>query len=189
MLEEPKDHAVIGGRDENLHYEGGHNPEYHTVVLGNTDEQQKQRLLQTRPHKQHRRNHSQRASGENQRRNHSQRACGEKNEVKQHGYEDRAGRTSKIWSNDEKNREEQSQQQAEEQSQQQAEEQSQQQARQEQSQRQAREERSQQQASEPKDCDRDKAKYEEKHTTEESCSKQVAKHPRKNADIQQGSTR
>ena len=36
--------------------------------------------------KQHRRNHSQGASGENPRRN--QRACGEKNEVKQQGYED-----------------------------------------------------------------------------------------------------
>ena len=40
-----------------------------------------------------------------------QRASGEKNEVKQHGYED-SEKTSKIWSNDEKNREEQSQQQA-----------------------------------------------------------------------------
>ena len=57
---------------------------------------------------------------ENQRRNHSQRACGEKNEVKQQVYEDRTRRTSKIWSNDEKNREEQSQQQAEEHGQQQA---------------------------------------------------------------------
>ena len=43
---------MVGGRDENLHYEGGHNPEYHTVVLGNTDEQQKQRLPQNRPQKQ-----------------------------------------------------------------------------------------------------------------------------------------
>ena len=54
--------------------------------------------------KKHKRNHSQRASGERIRK--------EKNEVKQHGYEDRARRTSKIWSNNEKNREEQSQQQA-----------------------------------------------------------------------------
>ena len=43
--------------------------------------------------------------------------------------------------------------------------------------------------SEPKVCDRDKAKYEEKHTTEESCSQPVPKHPRTNAYIQQGSTR
>ena len=44
-----------------------------------------------------------------------------KRREKQQGYEDRARRTSKIWSNDEKNREEQSQRQAEEHSQQQAE--------------------------------------------------------------------
>ena len=69
--------------------------------------------------KKHRRNHSQRASGE--------RIRDEKNEAKQQGYEDRARRTSKIWSNAEKNREEQSQQH----SQQQAEEHSQRQARRE----------------------------------------------------------
>ena len=40
--------------------------------------------------------------------------------------------------------------------------------------------------SEPKDCDRDKAKYEEKHLTEESCSQPVPKHPRTDADVQQG---
>ena len=38
----------------------------------------------------------------------------------------------------------------------------------------------------PKDFDRDKAKYEEKHSTEESCSKPVPKHPRTGADVQQG---
>ena len=40
--------------------------------------------------------------------------------------------------------------------------------------------------SEPEDCDRDKAKYEEKHITEESCSQPVPKHPRTDADVQQG---
>ena len=85
----------------------------------------------------HRRNHSRGASGENPRQNHSQRASGEKHEVKQQGYEDSEKKT-KIWSDDEKNREEQSHQQAEEQSQRQArQEHSQQQAREEQSQRQA----------------------------------------------------
>ena len=39
---------------------------------------------------------------------------------------------------------------------------------------------------EQKDYDRDKAKYEEKHSTEESCSQPVPKHPRTDADIQQG---
>ena len=38
----------------------------------------------------------------------------------------------------------------------------------------------------PKDCDRDKAKYEEKHSTEESCSQPVPKHLRTDADVQQG---
>ena len=52
------------------------------------------------------------------RRNHSQRASGEKIEEKQQGYKD-SEKNTKIWSGDEKNREEQSQQQAEEQSQQQ----------------------------------------------------------------------
>ena len=47
MLEEPQDHAVTGGRDESLHYEGGHSPEHRTVALENTDEQQKQRTSQT----------------------------------------------------------------------------------------------------------------------------------------------
>ena len=71
--------------------------------------------------------------------------------------------------NDEKNREEQSQQQAEEQSQQQA-----------------REEHGQQQARQPKVNDRDKAKYDEKHSTEESCSQPVPKHLRSDADVQEG---
>ena len=39
--------------------------------------------------------------------------------------------------------------------------------------------------SKPKDCDRDKAKYEEKPSTEESCSQPVPKHPRTDADVQQ----
>ena len=39
--------------------------------------------------------------------------------------------------------------------------------------------------SEPKDCDRDKAKYDEKHITEESCSQPVPEHPRTDADVQQ----
>ena len=30
---EPTDHAVTRGRDVSLRYEGGHNPENHTVVL------------------------------------------------------------------------------------------------------------------------------------------------------------
>ena len=62
--------------------------------------------------------------------------------------------------NDEKNSEEHSQQQAEE--------------------------HSQQQARQPKDYDRDKAKYEEKHSTEESCSQPVPKHLRSDADVQEG---
>ena len=33
VLEEPEEHAVSGGRDVSLHYEGGHNPEHHTVAL------------------------------------------------------------------------------------------------------------------------------------------------------------
>ena len=40
--------------------------------------------------------------------------------------------------------------------------------------------------SEPKDGDRDKAKYDAKHITEESCSQPVPKHPRTDADVQQG---
>ena len=63
----------------------------------------------------HRRNHSRGASGENPRQNHSQRASGEKHEVKKQGYED-SEKNTKFWSDDEKNREEQSHQQAEEQS-------------------------------------------------------------------------
>ena len=39
---------------------------------------------------------------------------------------------------------------------------------------------------EPKDYDRDKAKYDEKHTTQESCSQPVPKHPRTEADVEQG---
>ena len=40
---------------------------------------------------------------------------------------------------------------------------------------------------EPKYCDRDKAKYDaEQHITEESCSQPVPKHPRTDADVQQG---
>ena len=49
MSDEPKDHAVTGGRDESFHFEGGHSSEYHTVVLANTDEQQVERTSQTRP--------------------------------------------------------------------------------------------------------------------------------------------
>ena len=36
----------------------------------------------------------------------------------------------------------------------------------------------------PKDYDRDKAKNEDKHSTEESCSQPVPKHPRTDADVQ-----
>ena len=50
VSDEPKDHAVTGGRDESFRYEGGHSPEYHTVVLEITDEQQVQRTSQTGPH-------------------------------------------------------------------------------------------------------------------------------------------
>ena len=39
------DHAVTRGRDESLRFEGGHSPEYHTVVLETSDEQQVQRNL------------------------------------------------------------------------------------------------------------------------------------------------
>ena len=38
----------------------------------------------------------------------------------------------------------------------------------------------------PKDYDRDKAKYEEKHSTEESYSQPVPKRLRTDADVQQG---
>ena len=51
VLEEPEEHAVTGGRDVSLHYEGGHSPEHHTVALENTDEQQKQRTSETRSHR------------------------------------------------------------------------------------------------------------------------------------------
>ena len=44
--DDPKDHAVTGGRDESFRYEGGHSPEQHTMVLENT-EQQVQRTFQT----------------------------------------------------------------------------------------------------------------------------------------------
>ena len=40
--------------------------------------------------------------------------------------------------------------------------------------------------SKPKDYNRDKAKYEEKHSTEESYSQPVPKHPRTDVDVQQG---
>ena len=40
--------------------------------------------------------------------------------------------------------------------------------------------------SKPKDSERDKMKYVEKHSTEESYSQPVAKHPRTDADVQQG---
>ena len=36
MLDEPKDHAVTGGRDVSLRDEGGHSPEFRTVVLETT---------------------------------------------------------------------------------------------------------------------------------------------------------
>ena len=39
--------AVTSGRDESLHYEVGHSPENHTVLLANTDEQQVHRTSQT----------------------------------------------------------------------------------------------------------------------------------------------
>ena len=39
--------------------------------------------------------------------------------------------------------------------------------------------------SKPKDHERDKAKYVEKHSTEESCSQPVPKHPRTDEDVQQ----
>ena len=47
VLDEPKDHDVTKGRDESLRCEGGHSPEYHTVVLETTDEHQVQRTSQT----------------------------------------------------------------------------------------------------------------------------------------------
>ena len=52
VLDEPKDYAVTRGRDESLRHEGGHSPEHDTVVLENTDEQQKQQTFQTRPRRQ-----------------------------------------------------------------------------------------------------------------------------------------
>ena len=39
--------------------------------------------------------------------------------------------------------------------------------------------------SKPKDYDRDKAKYEEKHSFKKSCSQPVPKHLRTDADVQQ----
>ena len=50
MSDEPKVHAVTGGRDESFHCEGGHSSEYHTVVLENTDEQQVQNLSDQTSH-------------------------------------------------------------------------------------------------------------------------------------------
>ena len=67
----------------------------------------------------HRRNHSQGASGENPRRTTANEPVVRTNEVKQQEHEN-SEQNTKTWSNDEENREEQSQQQAEEQSQQQA---------------------------------------------------------------------
>ena len=37
--------------------------------------------------------------------------------------------------------------------------------------------------SKPKECEGDKAKFDEKHTTEESSSQPVPKHPRTDADV------
>ena len=50
MPDDPMDHAVTRGRDESLRFEGGHSPQYRTVVVETTDEQQVQRTSQTRPH-------------------------------------------------------------------------------------------------------------------------------------------
>ena len=122
--------------------------------------------------------HSQGASGENPRQNHSQRVSGEKkNEVKQHEYKDRlAEQRSNVEKgrNDEKNREEQSQQQ------------SQQNSRQEKRKANSRQEKSMAKGrqSKPKDCDRDKARYEEKYTVQR---KAAATHPTSDADVQQQS--
>ena len=130
--------------------------------------------------------HSQGASGENPRQNHSQRVSGEKkNEVKQHEYEDRLAEQRSIVQkgrNDEKNREEQSQQQAEEQSQQNSrQEKSQAHSRQEKSKANSRQEKSiaKGRQSKPKDCDRDKARYEEKYTVQR---KAAATHPTSDAN-------
>ena len=78
------------------------------------------------------------------RRNHSQRASGEKNEVKQQGYEDRTRRTSKICANSR-----------------------------------------QKSKANHRTATETKAKNDEKHFTEESCSQPVPKHPRTDADVQQ----
>ena len=126
----------VGGKPETSHGV----VTYHKVTLKRSTEGTTAKEPVVREN--HRRNHSQGASGENPRQNHSQRACGEKEEVKQQGYED-SEKNTKIWSDDEKNREEQSEQQARQ-------EQSQRQARQEQSQRQAREEHGQQQVRQTK---------------------------------------
>ena len=129
--------------------------------------------------------------GENPRQNHSQRVSGEKkNEVKQHEYEDRLAEQRSIvvkGRNDEKNREEQSQQQAEEQSQQNSrQEKSKANSRQEKCKANSRQEKSiaKGRQSKPKDCDRDKARYEENYTVQR---KAAATHPTSDADVQQQS--
>ena len=159
MLNEPVDHAVTRGCDVSLRYEGGHSTEYHTVVLENFEAVNYPKVVLEEATPEERRTETEQAKSQ-----------WRKEEKKQQGYEDRARKTSKIWSNDEKNREEQSQQQADK---------SRANGRQEKNKANSRQ-------SEQKDCDRDKANFEVKHITEESCSQPVPKHPRTDADVQQG---
>ena len=107
-------------------------------------------------------------SGENPRENPSRRASGENTEIKQQGCED-SEKNTKIWSNDEE-RTEKSKANSRQKSKANSRQKSIANGRQ----------------SKPKDCDRDKAKYEEKRSTEESCSQPVPKYPRTDADVQQG---
>ena len=114
---------------------------------------------------------------ENHRRNQSQRASGENNQVKQQGYEDRTRRSPKIWSNADRRQKSNANSRQK----------SKANSSQDKSTANGRQDKSiaNGRQSKPKDHDRDKAKYEEKHTTEESCSQLVPKHPRTDADVRQ----
>ena len=119
-----------------------------------------------------RQSHCQETSGENPRQNHSQRVSGEKKkEVKQHGYEDSEKyieATMRSQSSAQSSRRGETMKRTEK---------SKATSRQEKSKANGRQ-------SKPKDCDRDKARYEEKYTVQ---SKAAATHPTSDADVQQQS--
>ena len=109
-----------------------------------------------------RQSHCKGASGENPRQNHSQRVSGErKNEVKQHGYEATMRSQSSVQSSrrGETMRRTESKANSRQKS------------------------TANGRLSKPKDCDRNKARYEEKYTVQ---SKTAATHPTSDTDVQQG---